>query len=154
MERLTGSALSVWMGFCHDLGKSATPQDQLPHHYGHESRGEKLAADLAMRLRLPGLFARAGSFTARYHMLAGRYTELRPGTRVDFLVQLHKAGVVESFLDLVEADNKDSRRALIKKDLAAIMAVHLPASQRNQGPASGSRLRELRCQALSRSDIS
>jgi tRNA nucleotidyltransferase (CCA-adding enzyme) len=25
MERLAGSALSVWMGLCHDLGKSATP---------------------------------------------------------------------------------------------------------------------------------
>jgi tRNA nucleotidyltransferase (CCA-adding enzyme) len=99
-------------------------------------------------LRLPSLFARAGAFAARYHMIAGRYAELRPGTRVDFLVQLQKAGVIDSFLDLVAADRKEDHGGQIRKELAAVLAVHLPATMRDQGPASGERLRELRCRAL------
>jgi tRNA nucleotidyltransferase (CCA-adding enzyme) len=39
MDRLAGNSLLVWMGFCHDLGKSLTDKKMLPHHYGMKRQG-------------------------------------------------------------------------------------------------------------------
>lgn len=142
-------ALSVWMALCHDLGKSETPGDILPHHYGHEERGAAMAENLGLRLRLPGIFVKAGKLAALLHMKAGRYASLRPGTRTDTLMRLHAADLVAPFSWMAAADSAQADLPVLwQRDLERLLAVKLPEHWRDKGELSGIRLRELRCMAL------
>lgn len=145
-------ALAVWMALCHDLGKSETPGDILPHHYGHEERGAVMAESLGLRLRLPGIFVKAGKLAALLHMKAGRYASLRPGTRTDTLMRLHAADIVAPFGWMAAADSaRPDLPDLWQRDLERLLAVSLPEHWRDKGELSGIHLRELRCMALSHS---
>ena len=142
-------ALAVWLALCHDLGKSETPDDILPHHYGHEGRGVAMAERLGLRLRLPGLFVKAGKLAALLHMNVGRYTSLRPGTRTDTLMHLHAAGLVAPFSWMAAADSaQPDLPDVLQRDRERLLAVRLPKEWRGKGELSGARLRELRCMAL------
>lgn len=96
--------LVTWMALCHDLGKVTTAADVLPHHYGHEERGVALAHALGARLSMPNRFIEAGEMAARLHMRLARHGELRPGTRVDLLLELHLRGLLPAMRLLVLAD--------------------------------------------------
>jgi tRNA nucleotidyltransferase (CCA-adding enzyme) len=148
MRRCSGSPLRAYMALCHDLGKVATPPELLPHHYKHEQRGEKLAERLGKRLKLPQRYIKAGRLAARLHMKAGCYEQLRPGTRVDLLMELHVARLLEEMLDLVRADKGLGFHEQARAELALILAVKLPEELQDLGEESGRRLRELRCAAL------
>ena len=93
MDALAGDEISVWMGLCHDLGKTLTSKDKLPHHYGHDAAGITLAENLAKRIRLPNTHVMAGCKASRWHMTAAKYEELRPGTKVDLLMDAHLSGI-------------------------------------------------------------
>jgi tRNA nucleotidyltransferase (CCA-adding enzyme) len=60
MDSLAGNPLAVWMALCHDIGKTATPPESLPHHHGHDLRGAAMAAELARRIRLSNAHIQAG----------------------------------------------------------------------------------------------
>lgn len=142
-------ALAVWMALCHDIGKTATPEEFLPSHHGHEREGETLALVLGTRLRLPSLFIRAGILASRHHMKAAQYARLRPGTRVDMLMSLHAAHLLKPFSRMAAVDaNNPELPVCIERELAHVLSVKLPDTWRGRGEASGKRLRELRCQAL------
>lgn len=146
-------ALSVWMALCHDLGKTSTPGELLPHHHGHEERGKTLAETLGQRLRLPGRWIAAGGLCALLHMKAALFQDLRPGTRVDLLTRLHAARLVRPLFRVAEADSgQKNLLAMAKADLALILPISLPPAWQNKGVESGRRLRELRCMALKRKD--
>ena len=81
-------------------------------------------------------------------MTAGRYPELRPGTRVDMLAQLHAARLTNELFELVAADTGEDHTPEARRDLDAMQAVRLPEQWRDRGEESGRRLRELRCMAL------
>lgn len=141
--------LAVWMALCHDLGKTGTPADLLPHHYGHEIRGEAYARALGLRLRLPAVFIRAGALASRLHMKAGIYSRLRPGTRVDLLLALHASHLLEPFALMAAADSgRPDLPERLRRELALILPATLPQEWRDKGAASGQRLRELRCACL------
>jgi tRNA nucleotidyltransferase (CCA-adding enzyme) len=150
MDALQGDALAAWMGMAHDLGKTTTPADMLPHHYGHEKRGKDAAERLARRLALPGRFVKAGALAAELHMPGGLYPRLRTGTRRDLLMRVHGAGLDLPFWDLVSVDSGEDRRTDAMRDLALLRGVKLPASLRGKGKESGERLRLLQCEALKR----
>lgn len=148
MDGVAGDALAVWMALCHDLGKSSTEPSLWPHHYGHEARGEAAAAALAVRLRLPTRYRKAGMLAARLHMKAGRYGQLRPGTRRDVLWNVHIARLHEPFWKLVGADSGLNLLPDVNRDLDILLAARLPREWSGLGAESGRRLRELQCQAL------
>jgi len=149
MDRCAGDALTVWMALCHDLGKTVTPAEVLPHHYGHEDAGQTLADALALRLRLPNRVRAAGRLAARWHMAAGCYANLKSSTRVRMLLELDKAGVMAAFFVLVAADGGEDVGERAGSELAVIKAVRLPQKHRDQGPRSAEILLQLRCEALS-----
>jgi tRNA nucleotidyltransferase (CCA-adding enzyme) len=149
MNRLAGSALGVWMGLCHDLGKTRTDPQQWPKHHGHDLAGEELALNLGNRLRLPSRYIRAGAVAARWHMVAGRYDQLRPGTKVDLLVMLHKCDLVQELFEVVRADKGRDQVARAQTDMRRILSVRLSGEYREIGPKAGEMLRHLRCRALS-----
>jgi tRNA nucleotidyltransferase (CCA-adding enzyme) len=148
MDTLAGDAMTVWMGLCHDLGKVLTKPEQLPRHIGHDLRGEAQALALGERLRLPTRLIQAGADAARWHMVAGNYAQLKPGTRVDLLTRLKSRGVLREMFRLVAADKGQDHSAQVQADLAALLAVQLPPAARDQGAHSGEALRTLRIQAL------
>ncbi len=150
MRRLVGDPLRVWMGLCHDLGKTCTPSDKWPHHYGHDQTGAQLAQNLGKRLGMPNIFIQAGITAAADHMLVGKYDTLRPGTRVDLLDRLHRKNMVQHMIALAQADHMHDVQEEILRDLKAMLAVTLPEDARNMGPQSGLQLRNLRCESVSR----
>ncbi|NEP77025.1 MAG: tRNA nucleotidyltransferase [Okeania sp. SIO3B3] len=150
--------LAGWMGLTHDLGKTCTQPEDWPKHHGHDKLGENKAMALAQRLLVPRAHTRAGVLAARWHMVAACYTTLRPGTRVDLLDTLLKAGALERMFALVEADAPEegppatglSMLEQARRDADCIRSVRLRPEERGQGAWSGQRLRELRCLALAR----
>lgn len=150
MDAVAGEPLRVWMALAHDLGKTRTDPAHWPRHHGHDTLGEAEAAALGQRLALPVKFIKAGMLAARLHMTAGRYPELRRGTRRDLLLTVHAAGFDIPFWKLVEADSGQVLFPLVQRDLAILLAVQLPREHQNRGPLSGEILRALQCQALPR----
>lgn len=152
MDGCVGGALAAWMALCHDLGKTTTPREEWPRHFGHEERGEALAETLARRLRLPSRCLAAGRLAARWHMAGGCYATLRAATRIRLLLALDKVGVLEPFFRLVAADGGGENLERARRELAVIRGVSLPEKHRNLGPRSAGILLHLRCEALARSD--
>ncbi len=162
MDALAGDPMAVWMGLCHDLGKALTPAKELPRHIGHEERGEAVAKALGERLRLPTRLVNAGADAARWHMLAGRYPELRDATRVDLLFRLKSRGVLRELFRLAHVDKVRADKDQADKgptlnndhlpeaqaDLDAALTATLPPEARDQGERSGQLLRSLRIKAL------
>lgn len=112
MNAVAGDPLAVWMALAHDAGKLTTPPDILPHHYGHEERGEALAGEWAEALGLPAPFAEAGCMTARLHMRAGRYPRLRPGKKYALLIEVFATPFADAFWKVVDADRRAPVSAL------------------------------------------
>ncbi len=148
MDALAGNEINVWMGLCHDIGKTLTPKDQLPHHYGHDTAGIVLAETLARRIRLPNTHVTAGGKSSKWHMIAARYNELRPGTKVDLLLDSHLSNLLPALFELVQADYDRDFQSRTKRDLASILSVKLKKDEMNLGKESGVRLRQLRAQIL------
>ena len=148
MDKLAGSEIQTWMGLCHDIGKPLTQKDKLPHHHGHDLGGVKPAERLAVRLRLPTVHKTAGMKAARWHMVASRYEELKPGTKVDLLMDTHLSGTLSPLFRLVLADQGVDHECQAQKDLDAILSVRLDPADRNLGMESGRRLRQIRAQAI------
>ncbi len=150
MDRCAGSPLAVWMGLCHDLGKTETDTSLLPHHYGHEKRGVKLSRILGKKLGVPRYYLRAGMLGAELHMKGGNYNSLRTGTRRDMLVQLWNTVYWHAFWMLVRADCGKDWEPMARGEGAVISQVKLPVEWQNKGYLSGQHLRLLQCQAMSR----
>ncbi|MEZ7195542.1 tRNA nucleotidyltransferase [Pseudodesulfovibrio karagichevae] len=148
MDDLAGDPVAVWMGLAHDLGKTLTPRERLPRHYGHDLAGAPLAEAAALRLRMPNEYKTAGVKAARWHMTAARYGHLRPGTRVDLLMDLHLSGTLAPLFKLVLADHGEDHFEQARKELAAILPVRLAPEDMNHGAESGEKLRMLRAQVL------
>ncbi|WFS64231.1 tRNA nucleotidyltransferase [Pseudodesulfovibrio thermohalotolerans] len=148
MDDLAGDPIAVWMGLCHDLGKTLTPPERLPRHYGHDLAGAPLAETVALRLRMSNEYKTAGVKAARWHMIAARYGQLRPATRVDLLMDLHLSRVLAPLFKLVQADHGEDYGERAARELAIILPVQLAPEDRNHGSASGEKLRMLRAQAL------
>ena len=66
-------------------GKAKTPKDEWPHHYSHDKIGDKVVAEMCNRLQLPNDFKKAGMLSAREHMRASLFEEMRASKKVDFI---------------------------------------------------------------------
>lgn len=148
MDALAGDEMAVWMGLCHDLGKVTTPQKELPKHHGHDRRGVRMADEISKRIRLSNAHATAGAKAAQWHMIAAQYNDLRPGTKVDLLMDLHLSRTFEPFFKLVRADQDKDFATKAQRELNRILKISLPKEFMNLGEESGKRLHALRAQAL------
>lgn len=116
MNETAGDPLAVWMAMTHDAGKLTTPLGMLPHHYGHELRGEKMAGIWAAQLGLGREYVAAGKICARHHMRAGRYLGMRPGKQYKLLSLINGRPEAASFWKVIDADTKSSISALASRD--------------------------------------
>ncbi len=90
----------------HDLGKGDTPVEILPHHYGHEQRGEKLVAQMGKRLKLPTAWTLCAKLAAREHMRGGKFNDMSPKKQVDFIERVSKSKLGLDGMKIVVACDK------------------------------------------------
>lgn len=91
----------------HDLGKGETLTNEWPHHHGHGERGVGLVLTLCGQLRIPKVYRDLAVHVARYHELAHRSQELRPGTLLKLFNNMdafRRPQRLEQFLLACEAD--------------------------------------------------
>nr|WP_321514336.1 tRNA nucleotidyltransferase [uncultured Pseudodesulfovibrio sp.] len=150
MDSLAGDPTAVWMGLCHDLGKTLTSKEKLPSHHGHDHAGIPLAEKLAQKVRLSNRLKMAGMKAAQWHMIAAQYDELRSGTQVDLLMDTYLSNVLDPLFELVRVDQDKDFRNRARRNLTTILDVKLKPEDRNLGAKSGERLRVLRAQAIAR----
>ena len=88
----------------HDIGKGRTPEEMLPHHFGHEQRGVETIQEIAKSFELPKKWRMAAEFAAAEHMRPARLKQ--PAKIADLLVRLQKNPLgIEGFSIIVKADN-------------------------------------------------
>jgi tRNA nucleotidyltransferase (CCA-adding enzyme) len=160
--RLSDSPRVRFAALMHDLGKGTTPPECWPRHLGHEERGAALVRGLAKRLRIPTDYRQLAELTARWHGLAHRALELRPGTVLELLENcdaLRRPERFREFLLACEADcrgrpgweQRDYREgAALGQALEAALAATLDGRERQglSGAAIGEALRRRRIEAI------
>lgn len=107
--RLWRDPLIVCAAMLHDLGKGITPQDELPRHIEHETRGLPLIRQFCQRLRAPNDYRDLALIAGQYHLHAHRAAELRPTTIVDLLQKTDAFRRPERFEQFLRACEADSR---------------------------------------------
>lgn len=102
---LTDDVAVRFAGLVHDLGKGVTPEDMLPHHYGHEQKGLDVLLSWNKRMTLPKKWLQGGLFVIKEHMRAARLGKV--GKIVDFLLAVEKNPLgFEGFNCVILADSK------------------------------------------------
>jgi tRNA nucleotidyltransferase (CCA-adding enzyme) len=146
----------------HDLGKALSPKDNLPHHYGHETKGLPVLIALCDRLRIPNAFKSLAQHVMEYHTYCHKVTELKPSTLVDLLNTLgvfKQHNQFPEFLLACEADAKGRtglenkpypQAAYMLKAAKAAASVETATVMNNdlQGSQIGEAIRRLRIQAV------
>lgn len=72
----------------HDIGKSVTPENILPHHYGHDEVALPIIKDICRRLKVPREYAKFAEKAAKYHMKLYDVPNMRDITLVQFLEEI------------------------------------------------------------------
>ena len=107
---------------CHDLGKALTPQNILPHHYGHEQAGIKLTRTLSKRLKVPSYFQELAELTCEFHTHIHKAFELRSETVITLFNRFdvwRKPQRFQEFLQVCLADTR-GRTGFENKDYPQI----------------------------------
>jgi tRNA nucleotidyltransferase (CCA-adding enzyme) len=130
MERVCGSTNDVVTRFCalfHDLGKLETLPELYPKHHGHDEAGFRTARPFCDRLAFSVMFRTALSWVNRLHTTAGRWEELRTGTKIKLAEQAVRGGITD-ILSLVAAADKPDGTGMPGWD-SAVRIVRLSTSE-------------------------
>lgn len=90
-SKLTSDLKIKFACLVHDLGKGTTPENILPHHYGHEERGIELVGNLAKRIAIPNDWIKCGKTACKLHMKAGIFEKMTPAKQVDLIEYASKS---------------------------------------------------------------
>ena len=158
-----GAPLNVRVaGLCHDFGKGVTPEDRLPHHWGHESTGVPLVEAFCARLRVPIEPRELALHVCREHLLVHQALELRADTLMQLLERLDALRRPQRFEEFLIACECDARgRAgledrdypqpdFLREAFQKIVAIQPAEVARTglMGAALGAELRARRVKAL------
>ena len=95
VARKTQTIEARFAALVHDIGKGKTPEEMLPHHYGHEQRGLLVLDAWNERMTLPKSWLMAAHFVIKEHMRAPFLK--KTGKIADLLLAVEKSGL--SFAD-------------------------------------------------------
>ena len=118
-RELGAAEATMYAALVHDLGKAATPDHELPHHYNHEALGVPIVAAMSDRLRVPKRHKVAGMAASRYHLNVHRFQEMKPVKKVRLLVSLMRKGVLEEVALASQADSQGRGPDLVDKPYPA-----------------------------------
>jgi len=93
----------------HDLGKGATPKEELPRHHGHEQRSLPLIREFCQRLAVPKIARDLALAVAEYHTHCHRVQELKPTTLVKTLEALDAFRRPDRFAEFLLCCEADAR---------------------------------------------
>lgn len=86
LAKVNGYSFGVFLAvLCHDFGKAATPQDEWPHHYGHEKRSAAIAREWLQQNRFRKHDAELAVAFARHHMKVHLLEDMRPAKLIRFV---------------------------------------------------------------------
>lgn len=103
----TENITARFASLCHDLGKGVTPEEMLPHHYGHEVKGLEVLAGWNRRVTLPSAWLKAARFIISQHMRAPRLS--KPPKICELLLMMKAVAAELSISDIkiiIGEDNK------------------------------------------------
>ena len=136
----------------HDLGKTLTPDEELPRHREHDRLGLIALADWNREMTLPGLWMKCARFAIAEHMRAPRIE--RPGSIADFIARLEASPLgLDGIQAVILSDGKEIPNFLERYDeyLRAIHSVNgADAPPGLLGAQIGRWLHERRAKAISR----
>ena len=95
VARKTQTIEARFAALVHDIGKGQTPEEMLPHHYGHEQRGLLVLDAWNERMTLLKSWLMAARFVIKEHMRAPLLK--KTGKIADLLLAVEKSGL--SFAD-------------------------------------------------------
>ena len=95
VARKTQTIEARFAALVHDIGKGQTPEEMLPHHYGHAQRGLLVLDAWNRRMTLPKSWLMAAHFVIKEHMRAPLLK--KTGKIADLLLAVEKSGL--SFAD-------------------------------------------------------
>ena len=95
VARKTRTIEARFAALVHDIGKGKTPEEMLPHHYGHEQRGLLVLDAWNERMTLLKSWLMAARFVIKEHMRAPLLK--KTGKIADLLLAVEKSGL--SFAD-------------------------------------------------------
>ena len=98
---------------CHDLGKGATPKEEYPHHYMHETRGVDRVRELGNRLKLPTRLIKCAKTACREHMRGGIFYNMKPSTKVEFIERVDKSILGIDGLQIVVKSDKPNAEEFV-----------------------------------------
>jgi tRNA nucleotidyltransferase (CCA-adding enzyme) len=161
--KLSSDPVVRFAALTHDLGKAATPKEELPSHKMHEQRGVAIIEKLCARLRIPNAYRDLAVLTSKYHLHAHRALELRPSTLLELLENLDAFRRPDRFECFVLACEADARGRLgfehrdYPQSMHLLHARHIAARIKPDETFAGlngeqiaQRLREKRIEALRR----
>ena len=105
--KLSSDPVVRYATLAHDVGKGVTDKTKWPSHYGHETLGLPLLADISTRLHVPNEFSKLASLASEHHTKVHRIKELRPATLLKLIEALdgfRRPERVQKFLLACEAD--------------------------------------------------
>ena len=147
---MTDRAEVRFAALMHDIGKGETPEEMLPHHYGHEDRGAAVMREITAVLGLPRLWSRCAEFAAREHMRPSRMKD--PAKIRDLIRALEREPLgPDGFGTVVAADGGELPGFLRNYEyLLAIIrtAAKCKVPERLTGPQIGEYIRSKEIEAL------
>lgn len=167
-SNLSADPLVRFAALTHDLGKGATPKEQLPHHRGHDRHGVERIQSMSQRLCIPGRFRYLAMQTARFHMVIHQLPNLRPKTILKLLESMHafhETDSLDRLLIVCQADRwrrtgsffpQEEAKALLHACLQAAQSCDAAPlhDQGLSGAALGKALWQKRTQAIKKTLIS
>ncbi|HSW11776.1 MAG TPA: multifunctional CCA addition/repair protein [Solimonas sp.] len=159
----SGYPLEVrYSALVHDLGKAATPQEELPSHRMHDLRGVPLVQQFNERLRVPAACRELALVHTREHLVIHQAQQLRPATLLGLLERIGAFARGERFEQVLQASLCDARGRLgfedcdyppagylrSARDVASQVQAADVMREGLSGPAIGEALKEQRIRQL------
>ena len=108
----------------HDVGKSVTPEEDYPHHKGHDVLGIDLVKNISKRLKIPNEYRDFCIYTCKNHDRFRYTNDMKLSKLYDFVRELtNKFKDLEDFgnlSEIVEADNSAKEIDSFIKNYAAV----------------------------------
>ena len=150
VARKTQTIEARFAALVHDIGKGKTPEEMLPHHYGHEQRGLLVLDAWNERMTLPKSWLMAARFVIKEHMRAPLLK--KTGKIADLLLAVEKSGLsFANFRRIICADHGTLPYYLVHgedllRKMLQVRGTEAPPELR--GAAVGKWLREERVRRL------
>lgn len=116
-SELTNELEIKFSALVHDLGKSLTPKEEYPHHYGHEIKGVDLVIKFGNRIKIPTRWIECGKVACREHMRGGIFYKMKPSKKVEFIERIAKSPLGLHGLQVVVYSDKLSSRNIDSKSI-------------------------------------